>query len=87
MARRVAGIVTAIGLWSVGALLLVGAACSLFAAVLHHVGSDGWVIATASTFMLSAAGAASLGIGWRLASAGHPSRRAPMPDDDAMWIG
>ena len=32
MARRIAGIVTAIGLWSVGALLLVGAAFSLFAA-------------------------------------------------------
>ena len=87
MARRIAGIVTAIGLWSVGALLLVGAAGFLFAAVLHRAGSDGWVIATAGAILLSTAGTASVGIGWWLASAGDPSPPSPTPDDDAMWIG
>ena len=87
MARRVAGIVTAIGLWSMGAVLLVGAAGFLFAAVLHRAGSDGWVFATAGTVALSIAAAPCLAAGWWLASVGHPARSAPMPDDDAMWIG
>lgn len=87
MARRVAGIVTAIGLWSVGALLLVGAAGFLFAAVVHRAGSDGWVIATAGAIVLSTAGTASVWIGWWFAAAGGQPPRTPAPDDDAMWVG
>lgn len=87
MARRVAGILTTIGLWSMGAVLLIGAAGFLFAAVLHRVGSDGWVIATAGTVVLSLAGTTCLGLGSWLAWIAEPSRRrTSMPNDDAMWI-
>ena len=85
MARRVAGIVTAIGFWSIGAMLLVGAAGALFAATLHRPGSDGWLIATLGTGVLSLAGGASLGIGWWLAVPRSPSGRPPVSDDE-MWI-
>ena len=85
MARRLAGIVTAIGFWSIGSMLLVGAAGFLFAATLHSPGSDGWLIATVGTVALSLAGGTSLGIGWWLAVPRSPSGRAPVSDDE-MWI-
>jgi hypothetical protein len=85
MARRLAGIVWAIGFWSIGTVLLVGAAGFLFAVTLHRPGSDGWLIATLGTVVLSLAGGTSLGIGWWLAVPGSPSSRAPVSDDE-MWI-
>lgn len=85
MARRLAGIVTAIGFWSIGTMLLVGAAGFLFAATLHRPCSDGWLIATVGTAVLSLAGGMSLVIGWWLAVPGSPSGRAPASDDE-MWI-
>ncbi len=85
MARRLAGIVWAIGFWSIGTMLLVGAAGFLFAVTLHRPGSDGWLIATLGTAVLSLAGGTSLGIGWWLAVPGSPSSPAPVSDDE-MWI-
>jgi hypothetical protein len=90
MARRVAGIVTAIGFWSIGTMLLVGAAGFLFAAALHRAGSDGWLIATVGTVALSVTGGVSLAIGWWLATYRSPVSRSgagPVPaSDDEMWI-
>ena len=85
MARRVAGIVTAIGFWSIGSILLVGAAGFLFAATLHSPGSDGWLIATVGTVVLSLAGGTSLGVGWWLAAPRSASGR-PQVSDDEMWF-
>lgn len=87
MARRLGGIVTAIGSWSIGTLLLAGAAAFLFAASLHPTGSDGWVVAAAGTVVLALAGTGFVGIGWWLASAGFAAPREAGPDDDAMWRG
>ena len=87
MARRLAGIVTAIGCWSIGAVLLAGAAGFLFAAVVHPTGSDGWVFAAAGTMVLTLAGTGSIAVGWWLASARIPPRRETVIDDDDMWIG
>jgi hypothetical protein len=87
MARRLASIVTAIGCWTIGAVLLAGAAGFLFAAVVHPAGSDGWVIAAAGMMVLTLAGTGSIAVGWWLASPGTPTQREPAIDDDAMWIG
>jgi hypothetical protein len=87
MARRLASIVTAIGCWTIGAVLLAGAAGFLFAAVVHPTGSDGWVFAALGTMVFMLAGTGAIAVGWWLASPEIPTQREPVIDDDAMWIG
>ena len=86
MARRLVAISLALVLWAIGGLLLFAAAGSLLSTMVHHVGSDGWLI--------SALLAIGLGVvGRRLVESGRPPRcdepRTHAPDDraddEAMW--
>jgi len=86
MARRLVAISLALVLWAIGGLLLFVAAGALLSTMVHHVGSDGWLISALLAIGLGVVGAVIGGIGaWLIASDRIAGLDETGPDDEAMW--
>ncbi len=86
MARRVVAISLALVLWAIGGLLLFVAAGALLSTMVHHVGSDGWLISALLAIGLGVVGAVIGGIGaWLIASDRTAGLDETGSDDEAMW--